>query len=70
MKSDSLDKIRKDKDRDKLNYSFEVMSIFGAEGKEPSFEREKKKRGREKRREGENLQRVSGLGSRVSQELK
>jgi len=51
------------------------MWIFVAERKEPSFERERKKErgremGREKGREEENLQRVSGFGSRVSQELK
>jgi len=46
------------------------MSFFGAERKEPSFERERKKREGEKEREEENQRRVSGFGSRVSQEQK
>jgi hypothetical protein len=50
LKSDSHRKFRKDKNRDKLYYSFGVMSFFGAEGKEPPFEREKKERGRERER--------------------
>ncbi len=47
-----------------------IMSFFGAERKEPSFERERKKREGEKEREEENQRRVSGFGSRVSQEQK
>jgi len=46
------------------------MWIFVAERKEPSFERERKKREGEKEREEENQQRISGFGSRVSQEQK
>jgi hypothetical protein len=69
LKSDSHRKFRKDKNRDKLYYSIGVMSFFGAEGKEPSFEREKKKREGERKREKRKINsgsQVLGLGYRKS----